>query len=506
MRMFFRVGKTKQRRQKQDVKSIETSVSTKLAENVEALNQRFASSPDLIIKELQNSSGQKAALVYLENLVDKTAINDQILRPLMIENTAFDPASIPIHKTSTTRAMDQIESSIFIGKSVLLVDGQPWAIIFNTQGWPQRSIKEPQIESTLKGGHQGLVETVGLNIALIRRYLPHRELMLTKTLVGERSQTTVFLLYLRDICQPELVKELENRIDRIKIDALINAGELEEYLEDHWFTVFPQFMQTERPDTIVSQLLQGRIVLIVDNSPVALVGPMNFTSFFQNVDDYSLRWILASFLRFMRFFAFLIAISLPAFYIATISFNYEILPIDLMISIGMSRERVPFPPLLEAFIMEVTIEMIREAGVRLPSPIGQTIGVVGGIVIGQAAVQAGIVSNVMVIVVALTAISSYIIPNYDMASAIRLIRFPLMIIASMFGMVGIAIGMMILSIHIVTTTSLGYPYGSPIAPIRLPDWKDTWYRLPLWKMDKRPISADPRQSMRQGHSRKSGKN
>jgi spore germination protein len=171
--MFFRVGKTKQRRQKQDDKSIETSVSTKLAENVKALNQRFASSPDLIIKELQNSSGQKAALVYLENLVDKTAINDQILRPLMIENAAFDPASIPIHKTSTTRAMDLIESSIFIGKSVLLVDGQPWAIIFNTQGWPQRSIKEPQIESTLKGGHQGLVETVGLNIALIRRYLPH---------------------------------------------------------------------------------------------------------------------------------------------------------------------------------------------------------------------------------------------------------------------------------------------------------------------------------------------
>jgi spore germination protein len=201
---------------------------------------------------------------------------------------------------------------------------------------------------------------------------------------------------------------------------------------------------------------------------------------------------------------FFLSTFLPAIYIAVISFNYEIIPLDLLISIGESRERVPFPPIIEALVMEITLEMLREAGIRLPSPIGQTVGIVGGIVIGQAAVQAGIVSNIMVIIVASTAIASFILPSYDMASAIRLLRFPVMIAASMFGLIGIAIALMILVAHLISLESLGTPYGTPFAPVRFSDWKDTLIRLPLWSMKDRPKETRTKQSRRLGEPESGG--
>lgn len=224
--------------------------------------------------------------------------------------------------------------------------------------------------------------------------------------------------------------------------------------------------------------------------------------FFQSIDDYSTRWIIASFTRLLRFLGAVIATVLPAFYIAAISFNYEIIPLRLLLKIGEFRENVPFPPLVEALMMELTLEMLREAGIRLPKPIGKTVGIVGGIVIGQAAVQAGIVSNAMVIVVSLTAIASFIIPNYDMSSAIRIVRFPLMILASLFGVLGIFVGLSVIIGHLLKLESLGTPYGNPISPLRLTDWKDTFIRLPLWKMTTRPTGAKAIQSIRMGINRR----
>ncbi|WVX84406.1 spore germination protein [Niallia oryzisoli] len=231
------------------------------------------------------------------------------------------------------------------------------------------------------------------------------------------------------------------------------------------------------------------MVTVVDRSPSVIIGPATFDSFFKTIDDYSSRWMVASFIRLMRYFGFFIAIFLPATYIAIISFHFEVIPIKLLLSLGASRERIPFPPYIEAFIMEITLEMLREAGIRLPAKIGQTVGIVGGIVIGQAAVEAGIVSNIMVIVVALTAVASFIIPNYEMGSSIRIIRFPMMIFASLFGFVGLTVGLMILLAHFVALESLGTPYGSPIAPLRFPDWKDALIRFPLWSIYKRPLST-----------------
>ncbi|NEW07218.1 spore germination protein [Paenibacillus sp. SYP-B3998] len=479
-------------------------ISGTLENNLVNLRALFSHAPDLVTRQFQLRTGDDAVLVYLEGLIDKSAINNNILTPLIYEIDSVNDiwnSSITIAKTEIVTLWSDIENSIFQGKSILLIDGQTRSLVLHTQGWPQRAIKEPQIESTLKGSHQGFVETSGQNIALIRRYLPNRELKIKEYTVGSRGNTRVSIMYLEDVVQPDYVKEMEDRLLQVKVDAILNTGELAEFIEDHPISMFPQLIMTERPDSAAAHILQGRIAVIVDHSPSVIIAPVTFSAFFQSVDDYSNRWIIASFLRVLRYIALVTTISLSAVYIAIVSFHYEVLPLDLLISIGESRAKVPFPPIIEALLMELALEMLREAGLRLPGPIGQTIGVVGGIVIGQAAVQAGIVSNIMVIIVAITAISSFIIPDYDMSSSLRLLRFPMMLMAALFGMVGIVIGLMIIGAHLISMESFGISYGSPIAPIRLSDWKDVWIRVPMWKMKKRPLSANPTQLQRQGVNR-----
>lgn len=466
----------------------------------------FGQSPDLVNHQFKTKTGQGAALVYLEGLVDKVTVNSHILHPLLheVQGGQTPVEVISAGQTKPITRFTDLEMAIFQGKSVLLLEGAAEAVEIETQGWPQRAIQDPQSESTLRGAHQGFTETAGQNISLIRRYIANRRLSIKKLVVGERSKTTLYLVYLSDVARPEILQELETRIQAINTDAILSTGELEQRIEDNPYTPFPQFQITERPDAAVSQILQGRIAVIVDGSPSALIGPMVFVSFFQSLDDYSARFLLASFVRILRFAALLIAMFLPALYVATISFHYEMLPLDLLFSIGESRSKVPFPPYLEALMMEVTLEMLREAGIRLPAPIGQTVGIVGGIVIGEAAVQAGFVSNIMVIIVSLTAIASFIIPNHEMAASVRLIRFPLMLLAALFGMIGIVVGIMIIAGHLLALESLGLPYGSPVAPFRFQDWKDTIVRFPLWKMNDRPRSTHPLQQRRQRPSRKKG--
>ncbi|OCT10934.1 spore gernimation protein [Paenibacillus pectinilyticus] len=479
-------------------------LSGNLEENLLTLHTLFSHAPDLVIRKLQLKTGDQAVLVYLDGLIDKSAINNNILKPLIYEIETLNDiweSSTTIAKTEVATQWSYLEGCIFDGKSILFIEGQLKALVLHTQGWPQRAIKEPQIESTLKGSHQGFVETSGQNIAMIRRYIPNRELRIKEYSIGARGHTSVSIMYLEDVVNPDFVVEMEDRLLQINVDAILNTGELAEYIEDHPISLFPQLIMTERPDSAAAHILQGRIVVVVDHSPSVIVAPVTFSAFFQSVDDYSNRWVIATFLRLLRYLALITTISLSAIYISIVSFHYEVLPLDLLISIGESRERVPFPPIVEALLMEISLEMLREAGLRLPGPIGQTIGVVGGIVIGQAAVQAGVVSNIMVIIVAITAISSFIIPDYDMSSSLRLLRFPMMFLAAVFGMVGIMVGLMILGAHLISMESFGISYGSPLAPMRFSDWKDVWLRLPMWKMKKRPLSADPAQLIRQGANR-----
>ncbi|PSK10373.1 spore germination protein [Brevibacillus porteri] len=478
-------------------------ISIELFQNIKEIKQKFPASPDLVIHQFTTGLKQtRVALVYLDGLTDKNSLNNNILRPMMYDSREVNETPLPtISSCRTVSSWRDVENAILQGESVLFFEGQVEVRVFDTTGWPQRSIEDPQLESSLKGAHQGFVETGVQNIALLRRYIPNLELRIKEHIVGRRGKTNVWIMYLEDIAHPEVLKELEKRIEQIDIDAVINTGELAEYIEDNRYSPFPQFILTERPDSAVSQLLQGRFVVVVDRSPSVIIAPATFISFFQSVDDYSMRWLIASFIRLLRFLAFMIALLLPAVYIAFLSFNYEVVPLQLFLSIAESRARVPFPPLLEAMMMEIMLEMMREAGIRLPAPVGQTIGIVGGIVVGQAAVQAGIVSNIMVIVVASTAIASFILPSYDMGTAVRLLRFPMMLIASLFGIIGIVIGFMTLLAHLVALESLGTPYGSPLAPFRWQDMRDTFVRFPLWSMFRRPESTRAIQEIRMGRKR-----
>ncbi|HDR7671438.1 spore germination protein [Bacillus wiedmannii] len=482
-------------------KNIEDSLlEASLSKNIAELQIVFSQSPDLVIRRFQiTESGLEAALVYLSGLTDKELIQNHVLSPLM--NSDFDTNTelpITLGQIKNINTWSQIENAILGGDSVLLVQDQTTAHQLDTKGWPQRSIEDAHNEISLKGGHQGFVETGAQNIAMIRRYIPHRELVIKEITIGMRSKTQISILYLKDVASEGVLKELETRIQSITVDAVTSTGELIEFIEDSPYSPFPQFMLTERPDLAVSHILQGRFVTVVDHSPSVLIAPTNFISFFQGVDDYGTRWLVASFIRILRFVAFMIALFLPASYVAFISFNFEVIPVELYLSIAESRTRVPFVPVMEALLMEITLETMREGALRLPTPIGQTVGIVGGIIIGQAAVQAGIVSNIMIIVVAVTAISSFIIPNYDMGSAVRLLRFPMMILAALFGIVGLVIGWMTLLGHLITLESLGTPYGTPLAPFRFGDMKDTFVRFPLWAIRKRSNGTGAIQSIRQG--------
>lgn len=501
-RLFGKVKYRSPRTQAPMTRQSNVSISAELANNVAYLQALFSKTPDLIVREITiKHSGEQAVLVYLDGLTDKNSINHDVLRPLQFESEISDSVggfTVTVGHVQALKAWAQIESAILQGSSVLLIAGRAEAYALDTRGWPQRAIEDSQIEASLRGAHQGFVETGSQNIAMLRRYIPNRELKIKEIWIGQRGSTKLSVLYLADVTHPEVLQEMLDRIRQLEIDTIINTGELAELIEDNPYSPFPQFILTERPDAAASHILQGRIVVVVDRSPSVLVAPVTFTSFFQNVDDYSTRWTIATFIRLLRLIAFFIAILLPAFYIAITSYNFETIPIKLLQTIGNSRGRVPFPPFIEAILMEITLEMMREAGVRLPAPVGQTIGIVGGIVIGQAIVQAGLVSNIMVIVVAFTAIASFILPNYDMVAAVRLLRFAMMAAASVFGIVGIIIGVMLLTGHLIAMESLGTPYGTPYAPVRFADWKDAFVRLPLWNMKNRPVSTRAVQLKRQG--------
>lgn len=433
------------------------TIASSLSINLDYLSMLFSGIPELIIRTFPLKIEQEAALVYMEGLVDKTAINTNILRPLLFQDwneKDFWESSVTIGQIKKIEQWSDIEKSILNGKSILFIDKELTALEIETPGWPQRAITEPIVEPSIKSSHEGFTETGNQNIAMIRRYIPSRELKVKECTVGDRAGVKVSIIYLEDVANEDVLMEMENRIKSLKVDTILNTGALVELIEDTPFSPFPQLYVTERPDTVAHHLLKGRIAVVVDRSPSVLLGPMTFSTFLHAIDDYGVRWILASFIRLLRFIAFFIAIFVPALYIAMISFHYEVIPLKLLLNLGDSREKIPFPPIIEALLMEVVIEMLREAGIRLPAPIGQTIGVVGAIVIGQAVVQAGIVSNVMVIVVSITAIANFIIPDLEMGAGIRLLRFPMMIMAAFFGMVGIIIGMMMVIIHLLSLESL----------------------------------------------------
>ena len=370
-------------------KTIEKIQTSNLKELKNTLANIFDISADLIEHPLQLKTNTNILLYYFEGLTDGVALKGNVVTPLLQEvnedSQIFNSNIIATH-TKIVYTWNEIKEGLLEGQCVLFMEGEKRSLLINTKGWAERAIQEPISEVTIKGSHDGFIENATKNIGLIRRYIPSTELKIKKMTIGERATSLVYLIYLGDVANEDVVQEIETRICKIKTDAVLSIGELSNFTKDQNWTPFPQAYLSERPDAISNHILDGKVAVLIDRSPGAMIVPMNLIGFFQTPDDYNIHWLIASFFRLLRFAGFIIAIFLPAIYIAIVSFHFEIIPLDLYTSIATSRVKVPFSPLLEAFIMEITLEMLREAGIRLPQPIGQTIGIVGGIVIGQAAV------------------------------------------------------------------------------------------------------------------------
>lgn len=478
--------------------------SKNIEENTRRLKERLKDCDDIVYKEFRVGKEQniKFLLVYTDGMSSRDMLNISVLNALMVHAREVPPdatepgeelyklvryGGLPASELADKDNLEDAILAILIGDAVLFIDTTEKCIIIGAKGWPMRSVSEPNTESLIRGPRDGFTETFRINTALVRRRIRDHRLKLKQLRVGNRSITDVGVMYIEDIVSPELVKEVLRRIGTIDIDAIIESGYIEQLIEDNYLSPFPQINVTERPDEVAAELYEGRVAILVDNSPFALIVPTTLNSLFQSPEDYYDRWYVATILRFIRYLSSILSLVLPASYIAVTSFHPGILPAKFVLSIAASRQGIPFPAIIEAFLMEVTFELLREAGLRLPVPIGSAIGIVGGIVIGSAAVDAGIVSPIMVIIVAITAISSFSIPNYSLSVGFRMLRFLFMVFAGALGLYGIMLGVLLILSHLVKLKSFGIPYMSPYVSFAGSDFKDTIVRVPTFLMGKRPI-------------------
>ncbi|GIQ69525.1 spore germination protein [Xylanibacillus composti] len=426
-------------------------------------------------------------VLYFDHMVSGEDVGREILQPL--RSLSVQEVSAYMRRSPFKRIDEakRLIKGILDGQTALFWKDQ--AYLADTNGPQFRSVQQSETETVITGPHDSFIENIQTNLSLIRSRIKSSHLKVIPCEVGEITKTTVYILFIQDIANRELVHKLVRRIESVEMDGLTDTNMLIQYIDEHPNSVFPQFLTTERPDAAVSRLLSGRIVGIVDGSPSAFSAPTNFFEFFSSPDDYYQRWMLGTALRFLRFLAFIITVTFTAFYVSVTTYHYEMIPAALLTNLAESRYRVPFPPIYEALLMEITIELLREAGARLPTKIGQTIGIVGGIVIGQAAVQAGLTSNVLIIAVASSAIASFVIPSYVMSASIRLIRFGLIVLAGMWGNMGLMFGVAYIVIHLSGLSNLGVSYLSPLAPMNVSDWKDVFIRAPYWLMRKRSTSV-----------------
>ena len=447
------------------------------------LKQLFFNSTDFLIIDVEWPTG-KGILCYYSSLAEGTEVNKQIN---IIRQRASEKMS-NWGKTATSDVKpyseDELIKAVSSGLAVIIFEDSQVMLTITAPSNFGRSPDEPGNEQAIRGTHDGFVENTQQNLTLIRQKLARNDLVVKSIMIGEGTGTNLTYLYIDSIADKELVQLFESRLQEMQNKNILNSGEIQDYLDESVLTPFPMFLNTERPDRVVFNLMEGKIANFINNSPTALIAPVSFFTFYQSSDDYNKRVAIGSFYRLLRILSLFIAIYLPAFYIAVVSFHSEILPMEISKKVKLAINEIPYRPIIEALIMELFIELIREASIRLPKPIGQTIGVVGGLIIGDAIVSAGLVSNLMVIIVALTAISSFVIPSVEMNMAIRIIRFPFMFAAATFGFFGMAIGTIVLVIHLLTLTSLKQPYFSPFVPLDTTRFLDVFFRVPYFRFHK----------------------
>lgn len=429
-------------------------------------------------------------LTFIETLIESKILQASVL-PYLLENQLHSlgdlEAILPIGNVEISNDVNQIEEKLFSGYLMLTLDGneKEFAFIFAPKELV-RSITTPEVEFSVLGPKESFVESLGQNLNLIRKRIPIKELIIESLTVGKLSKTKIAVIYIDGIANKENVNTITQRIKDLDFDLITDSSYLVQLISDNGNSPFPQLLDTERPDRVAAILAEGKIAVVVDGSPQVLIAPTTLIEFFSSFEDYFLNWILASFFRLIRLFAVAFSILITPIYVATLNYHYELIPKDLLITLVSSRRLIPLPPILEALFLELTIELLREAGARLPTKVGQTIGIVGGIVIGTASVEAGLTSNVLLIIVALAALASFTTPVYKMGNAIRLLRFPFLIFAELWGLLGIVFCFCILITHLIRLTSLGRPFLEPSFPPRMADMRDAFVRLPFSRLTLRP--------------------
>lgn len=498
----------------------DTILPVELNEKMQLLNPYINQSTDIITRFF-DTDGEKpiqVQAVFVNGVIDDNIFNLHILSPLMSSFHAESKDSqagnladrvyremITVGKVTRLQTLDLLVHNIYDGRLVLLFDTSSEFLAIDIQGGPLRALEEPNSEKTLRGSREGFIENVDVNVSLIRRRLHDHRLVVKKTTIGQRTRTPVAILYINDVADPNVVAEVFRRIDSIQTDGILATGYIEQFVEDDPYSLFPQVWNTERPDKMVAALLEGRIGIIANGTPLALVVPALFLHFLQASEDYYEKTFISSYLRILRFLAFFISITLPALYVSLLSFQPELLPIDILVELATARKQVPYPVLVEIVLQELIIQIIIESGIRLPGTVGQTIGIVGGIIMGQAAISANLATPAVIIVIAVTTTSTFAMASNSLALTSRIIRLPLIILASLFGIFGLSIGILVIIAHLTSLESFGVPYFSPFAPTRYADWKDSVYRAFLWKMNQRPVSIPIQEQKRQGNTRPGGK-
>ncbi|MFT9486398.1 MAG: spore germination protein [Tepidibacillus sp.] len=472
-------------------------IPSHLEKAIQEITTDLGNSPDIIVRRfiLGKEKGVSAALIYTDGLVSNGDIND-FLKTLFTQYPSGQISLSPINfikeqllnigDVKIAQDKTQIINEILRGSTAILIDRENKTLIASTKGWENRGVTEPDNQVVLRGPREGFTENIRTNTALIRRKIPSSKLRLEQMRLGTITETSIAIMYIQGNANPEIVEEVRRRLIKIKIDGVLESGYIEEFIQDAPWSVFPTVYNTERPDIVAAQLLEGKIAILVDGTPFVLIVPVTIAMLFQSADDYYMRSGMASFLRFLRIITFLISMTLPSLYVAITTFHQELLPTTLLVSLAAQREGIPFPAFIEAVLMELTFEVLREAGVRMPRAVGQAVSIVGALVLGTAAVEAGIVSAAMVIIVSMTAIAGFTTPVVDIAIAARLIRFGLLILSASFGLFGILFGLMVIVIHLVGLRSFGIPYLNGIAPFNLSDQKDIFARIPWFMMLTRP--------------------
>lgn len=481
-------------------------LSVSLEKNKKTLREIFDRCDDLVIRDLAlgGEAGADAVAVFLEPLVDFELLHHCILQPLLYAKKTpgfsmeqLKDSIISSGKVVEKRSWREVIQEIANGLVGLFVDGEPRALLISVPAENSRSIEKPTAETVIRGPSDAFNEDIRKSIALLRKRLRTPLLAVENLQLGEVSRTTVKLVYLKGYVMEGLPEEIKRRLQRIKIDGILGSGQIEEYIQDSPYSFFNHLDITERPDKLAAALLEGRAALFVDGTPFPLIIPATLNAQLQSPEDYFNRYWFASFIRALRWLATLGSLLLPALYVAVITFHQELLPTPLLMTILASREGIPFPALVEALIMVVIFEVLHEAGVRLPKAFGQAVSIVGAIVLGQASVSAGLVSAPMVIVISLTAVSSFAIPSIPLASTVRILRIPFMLAAGSFGLLGIMALLLALTFHLCALRSFGVPYLSPFAPLSFSDLKDSLIRAPAWMMLRRPKDTGSSRPYRQ---------